>query len=135
MDFLYRLLFDPVEGETSGGGTPTPESAAPVIDSTAGLSRSDLDAPASFRDAGGTDGVVDATPSAPPADPNLNRQPAAETPAQSQAQTIREAAQAYGLDLSRFGDDGAAFAHLVAQAQGNRQADYYAEMGRRVAPH
>lgn len=59
----------------------------------------------------------------------------ADQAAAQQWQSIREAARAYGYDLSQYQDDSAALAHLVQAAQRSRQADYYAQLGRQLAPH
>lgn len=72
-----------------------------------------------------------------PSDADLGLDPAEPQdtrPAPSQAQTIREAALAYGLDLSGQPDDHSAFVHLIQLANQNKQADYYAQLGRQIAP-
>jgi hypothetical protein len=43
-------------------------------------------------------------------------------------------ARNFGLDVSQFNDDGSFFNHLLQQAGQNRQADYYAQLGRQLAP-
>lgn len=133
---LFTLLLDPAADDLAGGGaTADGANTAPALDSTANVSRSDLDAAPSFRDGTdlGVDPAVDAG-QANPGDPYTT--PArSQAPAQAQTQTIRDAAAAYGLDLSQYQDDGAAFAHLVNLANQNRQADYYAQLGRQIAPH
>ena len=48
---------------------------------------------------------------------------------------IREAALAYGLDLSSFQDDSAAWAYMVQAAQRGTERNYYAELGQQIAPH
>jgi hypothetical protein len=78
---------------------------------------------------------VDAPP-ATPADPNIaTGAQAASGAAASEWQGIRDAARAYGYDLSQYQDDAAALLHLIRQAQASRQADYYAQLGRQLAPH
>jgi hypothetical protein len=52
-----------------------------------------------------------------------------------QWQSIREAASAYGYDLSQYQDDRAALAHLIQSAQAARQANVYAQLGQQLAPH
>lgn len=118
---LYTLHLDPTAGQYGGGGPPiAEEQPTPAPDSTAGLGVSELaerpDPSGAGLDAGGT-----------PTDPNLA--------AATQAQTIRDAAKYYGLDLSQFDDDGQAFAYLVQAAQAAKQRNYYTELGQSIAPH
>jgi hypothetical protein len=108
----------------AGGGEP----AQPTLNSTAGLSQSDLSAPpdptggsaAALAEGGaGTPGTA----------------PAGATTAAEQAMSIRDAANYYGLDLSNYQDDAQAFAHLVQMARQAQQRNFYAELGQQVAPH
>jgi hypothetical protein len=159
---LGRLLLvpDPVEGGVSGAASADPAAGAssantpPPSDGIGGGGigsgiTSGQAAPGerpSFRPdegsstaAAGAGGRVDAPP-ATPADPNIAAgaqaaATAAPGTAASEWQGIRDAARAYGYDLSRFNDDGQALLHLIQQAQASRQADYYAQLGRQLAPH
>lgn len=84
-------------------------------------------------------GLDDAPASAPAPKPVQTQTPAkpAQTPTPAQAQTIREAAAAYGLDLSQHPDDHAAFVHLIRQAQMAQAANqnrYYTDLGMQLAP-
>lgn len=96
----------------------------PPVSDTTGLSPQQL---GERPDLGGGDpgagGVVDTSSPAPQGQPT-----------EAQAQTIREAAARYGLDLSNLPDDHAAFVHLVRQAQAASQNDYYTSLGRQLAP-
>lgn len=56
--------------------------------------------------------------------------------AQGNAYTgIREAARAYGVDLSQYQDDRQALLGLLQAQQASRQNDFYTQLGRQVAPH
>lgn len=127
MDELYALHLDPIAGQMGGGGGEAAmEPSAPAIDSTAGLDPSALSErpDLSGGDAGGPGaGGMGAVP----ADPNVA--------AATQAQTIRDAAKYYGVDLSQFEDDGQAFAHLVQVYAASKQRNYYTELGQQIAPH
>ncbi len=134
---LGRLLLDPAEGEMGVGGSLEPtEPQAHSLDSTAGLSPEELSTPLHTKDAAAeVAGEVTGAASLSPDDPNLAAATRQQAQAEQQAQTIREAAAFYGLDLSQFEDDGQAFAHLVQQTQQVRQANYYAQLGQQIAPH
>ncbi len=120
----------------SGARLESTEPLALSLDSTAGLSPEELNTPLHTEDAAaGVAGEETGEPSLSPADPNLAAVTRQQAQAEQQAQTIREAAAFYGLDLSQFEDDSQAFAHLVQQAQQARQANYYAQLGQQIAPH
>lgn len=140
---LFTIHLNPLAGATDGAGgggatpvvDPAPEN--PVLNSVAesGLSAEELASRPSDADLGIE---PPATPAAAttPADPNLAAAAGLRQDAtQGQAPTIRDAARHYGLDLSQFTDDGQAFAALVQMANQGRQANYYADLGQRIAPH
>jgi hypothetical protein len=87
---------------------------------------------------GGMDDLPASSPS--PGQPQAQGRP----PSPAQAQTIREAAAAYGLDLSSHADDHSAFVALVEQAraaqgaqlaaQAAQQNSYYTQLGQQLAP-
>lgn len=134
-----RLLFDPAAdhlagmgGASQGSGSELPESGITQAGDTppvnGGPPREDLTS-ATIEDGsgvalganGGTGGLA-GSPS--PADPN------------NAAWTgVREAARARGFEFDgSVTDDASALDYLMRQAQANRQADYYAQLGRQLAP-
>jgi hypothetical protein len=132
-----RLVLDPMAGEFNGGGSPAEADIAPV---NGGPDR-DFESLSN-----GT--VEDASPSTPdtsanpaavtapivPADPNNRTAPVA-TPAQSDWQSIRDAAAAIGYQApAGITDDRALLLHLVKQAAASQQADVYSQLGRTLAP-
>lgn len=125
-------------------GLTTPTPTQPAAGTGAGVQGAASGQPASpgvaAPGAGGAGGAGGQAPR--PADPNqaAGVQPAATQqqtaqPAQPQYTGIRQVAQQFGLDVSQFADDGSFFNHLLQQAGQNRQADYYAQLGRQLAPH
>jgi hypothetical protein len=135
-DHLFKIKMAPGDSPLGdgGGGSIVPEASDPVLNSTAGLSAEQLSAPLSVESDAGDLGE----PALTPADPNAaaaTAQPAAQAVAAQQAATIRDAARHYGLDLSQYEDDGQAFAALVQMANQARQSNYYADLGRSIAPH
>jgi hypothetical protein len=144
--YLGRILLDPAS-ETGGGADAAAEPAATPSLDLSGISAADLAAVPDLRgeEAEATAAAPAATPDQPtapaattPADPNVAagaaQQPVVH-PQQAQAQTIRDVAAMYGLDMGRFKDDGAAFAHIVSLARQAGQANYYAQLGQQLAPH
>jgi hypothetical protein len=135
---LFKIHLHPLAGD-GGGGAATPVETLPenpTLNSVAdsGLSPEELAASPSDADLGIEPAATPAVASTTPADPNLAG--AARTDVtQTQAQTIRDAARHYGLDLSQYADDGQAFAALAQMAIASRQANYYADLGQRIAPH
>lgn len=112
-----------------GGALPTEEAIQPSLDSTAGLSAADLSA---RPDPAGGYAPDQAGLGQTPTDPNMAA--AAGSP-EGQAQSIRDAAKFYGLDLSQYDDDAQAFAYLAQQALAAKQRNYYTELGQQIAPH
>lgn len=141
---LFRLLLEPNQesGGSPGGFEPayvagsSPE--APNLGSVSSH-QSDVN-PDSFRpstpEAGSTQGSTGGQPQTgiPGSAPALGSgQPAGA--GAGNWQSVREAASAiYGYDLSQFNDDRSALAHLIQQAQAAKQRDYYADLGRQIAP-
>ncbi len=156
---LGRVLLGPEPGEQLGGGGRAPEAAPvsgngpgaapePVLDSTAGFSAEDLSQRPAFDDgrlSGGSQGPGGGGAAVPPApaDPNIAAGAGAAplgqegTPPAGTGSSpgIREAALAYGLDLSSFQDDSQAWAYMVQAAQRGTERNYYAELGQQIAPH
>lgn len=124
---LWKIRREPGADPMAGGGSdPLGDPGDPLLDSAAesGLSADQLAAPpgAAAEPAADPDFGIDPAP--PPADPVDPASP-----------TIRDAARHYGLDLSGYEDDGQAFAALVQLAQRAQTANYYADLGQRIAPH
>lgn len=142
---LPNRMFDtgPVDPDIFGSApasVPTTPSPDPVDSNpSGGDDRSDLfNAPnASTPDASGNSAAL-AAPRAP-ADPNYAgaaRPQVAAQPDAAQWQSIREAAAAQGYQFdATVTDDRGALNHLLRQAQANRQADVYAQLGRQLAPN
>lgn len=133
--FHNRFLFDvdpPLEsGGGSQGGTTTTVIEPDIPPSNGGPDRS-------FDDlANGTVAEPSPITSAPPvpADPNQRAGLTQTQPVANDWQSIRDAATALGYQFApNVADDRAALVHLIQQANGNRQADYYAQLGRQLAP-
>ena len=71
-----------------------------------------------------------------PTDPNQAAGAGAPAAAPANFQSIRDAAREYGYDFGQdVTDDRMALQKLIAQANANRQADYYAQVGQRLVPH
>jgi hypothetical protein len=134
------------ENPPAGGGTLTTDPAtttagaqdAPAVGG--GAERPDWNSPGASSQATPTPtttGTAPATTAPVPADPN-QRAGATQTQAQTGAndwQSIREAASAYGYQFDpAIQDDRAALVHLLQRAQANQQADFYAQLGRQLAP-
>jgi hypothetical protein len=143
MECRRLVLLDPVPPE-GGGGAPAPESAPPepvALDSTAGMSAAELAQRPSFQDSRGpgTGTAGSAQAGGAPADPNLAAALGAgaglDAPAQAQSPGIRDAALSWGLDLSEFSDDAAAWQYLMTAAQRGTERNYYAELGQQMQPH
>lgn len=111
---LYRLLLDPTAD--TGGAAPSPEPS--------------VSEPDSFRPEPEPAPVASPAPATSTStDPN----PAPAAPVIPS--NVREAARQFGVDLSQFPDDTAAFAHLLQQQQIARQQDYYSRVGQALLPH
>lgn len=79
------------------------------------------DQTATGGDTGGSSGVT-----------NLPTSPAA---AADEWTSVLDYAGQFGMDVSGYADDRALLTSLIQQAAANRQADYYAQLGRQLAPH
>lgn len=149
----YRILHDVdpdpfSSGVATGGGgggggssVTTPAPAAPVesaevppqtgnINQVDPASRPDFNQPAEVggQGGGGAENL--------PADPNQRAGVVAPpTQAGDGWQSIRDAASALGYQVPQgIADDRAFLGHLIRQASANSQADYYARLGRAIAP-
>lgn len=148
----FRILLapdgDPAGGGGGGGGgapaqeppdvppqTGDPNQVDPA--SRGGFNPSEGDPTQANRGGGGG-----GQPRQAPADPN-NRAGVVNPPAQQQQQqgaadgwqSIRDAATAYGYQVPQhIQDDQAFLGHLLQAANQNRQADYFAQLGRQLAP-
>lgn len=121
-------------GGGNGGGQPadlggdpaaTDPAAGDIQDNPAGEGRPDFNAPSASAagEAGGAGGGTNAART--PADPN-----------NAGWTSIRDAAGQFGYQFGQdVTDDRGALLHLIRQAQRTQESDYYAQLGRQIAPH
>lgn len=135
---LLKIKMFPSSSDMSGGNLTDPiDTPPPTLNSAAdsGLTPEELAAPP-VPESGEPDGTDGNTPNyATPGDPNLAGSAPRQSATEGAVQTIVDAARHYGLDLSSYADDGQAFAALVQMAQRGTTANYYADLGQRIAPH
>lgn len=129
-----RILLDPDPQTDSGeGGSPadaaglaesmlsqlTPEQRAAPVTEDDGLNSGEGEGThaQAAQSASANSGVGKAMSQAPPATP------------------IRDQVAALGYDVTGFADDQAALQFLARQAQAGRDGEFYANLGRQVAPH
>ncbi len=115
-------LADMAGGEVSDDVVDTNEGAGIAADSGSGVEADPAPTSSGVADLGNA--PRPAAPAAPAAQPTPDGW-----------QSIRQAASSLGLDLSQYPDDQRALVHLVQQAQRAQQEDYYARLGRGIAPH
>ena len=133
---LSRILLDPTPTDMTGGvltSTPTPTPETITTRESGGVSSGVTQGDRNFL---ADDPVADSSATmaqtpAPltPADPN-------QAAGASDYTSVRDAAKLAGYTFDReYEDDESAFRAIVQQAQANKQADYYAQLGQRLAPH
>jgi len=145
---MYRFLLD-VDGDPfggAGGGIPaSPPPAAPIAEDIAPVNGGpDRGLDEGLSGVGDTSapnqgGNQPAPVRAQPTDPN-NRAGSFNAPVAPVAgndwQSIRDAGTAIGYQFpANITDDRAALTHLIQLAQSNRNADMYAQLGRKLAPN
>ncbi len=106
------------QAAAAGAGAGAAPVDAPASSPSLGQQMATATATTDVADAGGV--VPAASPAAPPTDG---------------WQGVREYAKAQGVDLSPYEDDGAALSALLQAHRSLQERNYYADLGRRFAPH
>ena len=137
----WRFRDNGADGLGGGPGTEVgaPDVRADLEPADGGApanDRPDFNAPSASASSDSSEALSDPSQRATPADPNQRgglTQPNQQ--ATNEWQSIRDAATAYGYQApANITDDRAFLVHLLQQAQGNRQQDFYAQLGRQLAP-